>query len=295
MTMPTVEALRSYEAAGGIIREIRRELPARVRAGAPLLELAQYVEGRVVALGGTPAFPCNLSVNAVASHSTPHADDRRELRAGDLLKVDFGACVDGYIADAAVSFGVGTDEHVLLIAAAERALDSAIAMIRSGVKAGEIGRAIEASACGDGFNVLRGLYGHNLGRNCLHGGLTIPGYDDGSRKKIRDGDILAIEPFLTPGSGNILRTEGGDIFQLVRPGGLRLVEEDEKKLLSHIERKYNGFPFARRWLPEPGALGRLVRDAIVMEYPLLVEGDGAPVAQAEHTILVSQDGCRIIT
>ncbi len=138
------------------------------------------------------------------------------------------------------------------------------------------------------------MYGHNLERHCLHGGLTIPNYDDGSRKKIRECDVIAIEPFLTSGSGEILRQSGGDIFQLVRRSAFFLGDR-EKKLLSHIESNYNGFPFARRWLPDPDALDGLAGTAIAMEFPMLVEKDGARVAQAEHTAIVGRDGCMIIT
>jgi methionyl aminopeptidase len=210
------------------------------------------------------------------------------------VKYDLGAIVDGYIADTAISIEVETEEHAHLISASGQALSDALDILRPGVSAGEIGRVIEASARRNGYHVLKGLYGHNLERDCLHGGLTIPNYDDGSRRKVREGDVIAIEPFLTTGSGEIVRQEGGDIFQLVRRNAFFLGER-EKKLLSYIERNYNGFPFARRWLPEPGALDYLAGSSIVMEFPMLVEKDGAPVAQAEHTVIVGRDGCTIIT
>ena len=295
VTVLTEDALRAYEAAGAIVREVRAEAVSLARAGTGLLELAQRDEDGIVRRGGKPAFPCNISVNAVASHSTPHQGDQRALCRGDLVKIDLGAAVDGYIADAAITVEVETSMHQSLIAAAERALAETIPLIRPGVRAGELGRQIEASARRSGFNVLKGLYGHNLARGCLHGGLTIPNYDDGSRKKVREGDVIALEPFLTPGDGEIVRLPGGDIFQLVRRGFLHLPGEREKILLSHIERNYNGFPFARRWLPEPEPLDRLAGMSIVMEYPMLVERDGAPVAQAEHTMIVTRDGGRIIT
>jgi methionyl aminopeptidase len=288
------EALRAYAAAGEIVKAVKGELKARAKPGAGLLELALFVESEVVRLGGRPAFPCNISVNQVASHSTPHADDPRRLEKGDLVKFDLGAIVDGYIADSAVTLEVETGECTRLISASEQALAAALAAVRPGVCAGEVGRVIEASARENGYCVLKGLYGHNLERNCLHGGLTIPNYADGSRKKIREGDVIAIEPFLTEGSGEILRESGGDIFQLVRRNG-SFLGEDEKKLLSHIERNYNGFPFARRWLPHPGALDGLAGHSVAMEFPMLVEKDGAPVAQAEHTAIVERDGCRIVT
>jgi methionyl aminopeptidase len=294
MALLNDEALRAYAEAGEIVKAVKDRLKARARQGAGMLELASFVEDDIVRLGGRPAFPCNISVNQIASHSTPQPDDKRTLAKGDLVKFDLGAIVDGYIADSAITIEVESEDHTRLISAAREALTDALAVVRPGVHAGEIGRVIEASARGNGLNVLKGLYGHNLERNCLHGGLTIPNYDDGSRKKVREGDVIAIEPFLTGGSGEIVRQGGGDIFQLVRHNTFFLGDR-EKKLLCCIERNYNGFPFARRWLPDPGALDGLTGPSIVMEFPMLVEKDGAPVAQAEHTAIVEREGCTIIT
>ncbi|MGA9140097.1 MAG: type II methionyl aminopeptidase [Methanocella sp.] len=294
MTTLTEDALKAYDMAGMIVKKVKTDLRALARADAKLLDLAEFAEGETVRLGGKPAFPCNISINEIASHSTPRADEQKTLQEGDLVKFDLGAAVDGYIADSAFTIEVGSAIHVNLIAAAEQALADAIAAVKPGIQAREIGGIIEASARSNGFNVLKGLYGHNLEHDCLHGGLTIPNYDDGSRKKVREGDVIAIEPFLTGGSGEIVRLGGGDIFELIRHNAFFLGER-EKKLLSHIERNYNGFPFARRWLPDPDLTDRLVGASIAIEYPVLVEKDGAAVAQAEHTVIVGRDGGRIIT
>jgi methionyl aminopeptidase len=294
MTPLKDEALQAYATAGEIVKTIKSRLKARSKAGVGLLELACFVEDETVRLGGLPAFPCNISVNQVASHSTPQADDSRTLEKGDLVKFDLGARVNGYIADSAITVEVETENYTRLIAAAELALEDALAAVRPDVCAGDVGRVIDASARNSGFNVLKGLYGHNLEHDCLHGGLTIPNYDDGSRKKIREGDVIAIEPFLTGGSGEIVRLGGGDIYQHVRHNAFFL-GEPEKKLLSHIERNYNSFPFARRWLPDPVMLDRLAGSSVAMEFPMLVEKDNARVAQAEHTTLVEREGCTIIT
>lgn len=287
-------ALRAYAAAGEIVRAVKRGLESRAKAGSGYLELARFVEDEIVRLGGKPAFPCNISVNEIASHSTPHPDDMRTLARGDLAKFDLGAIVDGYIADSAITLEIETQECARLVAAAEAALADALDIVRPGITAGEIGRAIEASARSHGCRVLKGMFGHNLERYCLHGGLTIPNYDDGSCRRVREGDVIALEPFLTEGEGEIMRLSGGDIFRVLRRNAAFLGDR-EKKLLSHIERNYNGFPFARRWLPDPEGLDRLARTSIVMEYPMLVEKDGARVAQAEHTAIVGRDGCTIIT
>jgi methionyl aminopeptidase len=142
--------------------------------------------------------------------------------------------------------------------------------------------------------VIKDLLGHSLGRYCLHGGLTIPAYDDGSERKIKKGDVLAIEPFLTAGSGAITRLDGGNIYQLIRNDEIYVHGLEEKKLLRYISEHFGSFPFAGRWLPGTEMLQELVRAACVKSYPMMVEADGMPVAQAENTVIVEDGGCRII-
>lgn len=286
----------AYEKAGEVVRALKRNVAPKVKANTKLLELAGLVEAETLRMGAMPAFPCNISVNEVASHYTPAQDSQEVLERGDVVKIDLGAIVDGYIADSAFTVEVETDIHTNLIQASKKALSKAIEIIRPGISISEIGREIAMSASADGFNVLKELYGHNLDRYCLHGGLTIPAYDNGSMRKIREGDVLAIEPFLTPGSGEITRNPGGNIFQVIRRDAVYAVGDREKVLLEKLNGAYLGFPFASRWLgADSGALDGLISTAAVKEYPMLVEKDGAPVAQAEHTLIVLPEGNRIIT
>lgn len=292
----TEEELEAYLRAGEIVRSLKNSVASRIRTGAKLADLAAFVEAETSRMGARSAFPCNISINAIASHYTPTANSLRTLEKSDVVKIDIGAIVDGYIADSAFTAEVETDLHRDLITATKKALDMAIQVVRPGVTTSEIGRAIFASASSDGFRVLKDLYGHNMSRNCLHGGLTIPNYDDGSARKIREGDVLAIEPFLTRGSGEITRTPGGNIFQVFRRDAFYATGAMEKELLDRLNRDYSGFPFTIRWLSgDTDALQGLIRSAAVKEYPMLVEKDGTPVAQAEHTLIVTADGCKIIT
>lgn len=290
------EELEAYLRAGEIVRALKSSVSMRIRAGARLIDLASFVEEETVRMGARPAFPCNLSVNSTASHFTPSPDCPRTLEKGDVVKVDLGAIVEGYIADSAFTAEVETATHLDLINAANEALAGAIEAVHPAVTTSEIGRTISAVASAHGFRVLKDLYGHNMCRNCLHGGLTIPNYDDGSARKIREGDVLAIEPFLTPGSGEISRNPGGNIFQVIRKDAFYAKGAGEKEMLQRLNRDFSGFPFTMRWLGEDtGALQGLISSAAVKEYPMLVEKDGALVAQAEHTMIVTRDGCKIIT
>jgi len=289
------DAVRCYERAGDIVKKARATIKPFIKDGVRLLDVAERVEHRILDEGADLPFPCTIALNEIASHYTPSWDDERTLKRGDVVKLDIGACVDGYVADTAFTVEVGTHKHADLIDAAEKALSAGISGVRPGARVRDVGLRIDHVASGSGFHVLKDLLGHSLGRYCLHGGLTIPAYDDGSDLKIREGDVLAIEPFLTTGSGAIVRLDGGNIYQLYRNGGIYVHGPEEKKLLEYIEKHYGRFPFAERWLPRPDGLQELVRAACIKSFPIMAEADGAPVAQAESTVIVERDGCRVIT
>jgi methionyl aminopeptidase len=288
------EAMGSYVAAGEIHKKIRRTIEVSIIDGVKLLDVAEQVESETRAQGAIPAFPCNISINHIASHDTPSHDDERVFHDGDLVKLDYGVCIDGYIADAAFTLEVKTHEHAPLIKAAEKTLASGITAVKPGAFVSDLGRAMQAAAVSEGYCTLKDLLGHNMGRYCLHGGLTIPSYDSGSYLRIREGDVLAIEPFLTAGSGVVARAGGGNIYQLIRDAAMYAHGEAEKKLLAQIKTDYTKFPFAERWLEDTESLRGLVRSACLYNYPVLAEADKQPVAQAESTVIVEREGCRVI-
>lgn len=133
--------------AGEIARQVKKEVVDLIKPGAKLYDIAEFVERRIVELGGKPAFPCNLSINEIAAHYTPYKGDGTVLKEGDYLKLDIGVHVDGYIADTAVTFRVGMEEDELMEAARE-ALENAIATVRAGVMIRDVARAIEETIRG---------------------------------------------------------------------------------------------------------------------------------------------------
>ena len=288
------DVVESYVLAGEIHKRIRHSAISYIKPGAKLLDVAGQVESEIVAQGAKLAFPCNISIDHIASHDTPSIGDERIFMSGNVVKLDFGVCVDGYVADAAFTVEVGTQVQEKLISAAERSLAAGISAIKPGAFIRDIGRAMHEEAASAGYRTLKDLLGHSLKRNCLHGGLTIPSYDDGSFLRVREGDVLAIEPFLTAGSGAIVRSNRGNIYQLIRNEPIYAHGVLQKSLLAHISKNYQNFPFAERWLPDPEGLSGLVRSACLYNYPVLIEADMAPVAQAESTVIVDREGCRFI-
>ena len=130
-----------YLEAGKIAAKVRHEALPRIKEDIPLLEIAEYVEERIRELGAKPAFPCNISINEIASHYTPQ-DNLTAFRKGDVVKLDLGAHIEGYIADTAATVEVGTNDHHLLIHACDEALKNAIGYVKNGVETSHIGKII---------------------------------------------------------------------------------------------------------------------------------------------------------
>ncbi|MHC1610837.1 MAG: type II methionyl aminopeptidase [Candidatus Methanospirareceae archaeon] len=285
--------LEKYRAAGKILAEVKEGAIARVKEGALLLEVAEFVEQSIREKGAEPAFPCNISRNEEAAHATPSIDDETVF-GKDLVKVDIGVHVDGYIADSAVTIDL-TGENAELVGASEAALKAAITIIRDGISTGEIGEAIESAIRERGYKPLVNLSGHGLARYNAHSQPTIPnvGYEHGV--VLKENDVVAIEPFATDGRGRVVEGRKVEIYGLRKAKPVRVSEA--KKLLKEIE-KYQGLPFARRWLPRERldlALRTLKNTGALREYPVLREEGRGLVSQAEHTVIVREDGCEVIT
>jgi methionyl aminopeptidase len=268
-----------YIEAGKIAAKVRKEAISNVKADLPLIEIAEFAENRIKELGGELAFPCNISINEIASHYTPENDVPR-FKKGDVVKIDVGVHIKGYIADTASTIEIGTDKHCRLIKACEEALGNAIASTRDGVQTRTIGRIIENTIKRYGFNPIRDLTGHSLDRYNLHAGITIPNYSSIFSQKVKEDMVFAIEPFATYGKGDIRYGES-HIFALT---GRTRVSPD-------IRERIGSLPFSRRWIP-----GIRMEDLKgLREYHELIEKSNEVVAQAEHTVIVSSEACEIIT
>jgi methionyl aminopeptidase len=270
-----------YLEAGKIASKVLKEAGCRVKEGVTLLEIAEYAERRIEALGAKPAFPCNISLNEVASHFTPE-DDAQRFRKGDVVKIDIGVHIDGYIADTATTVEIGTKKHIRLIKASEEALEKAIASIKDRANTGTVGKLIEETIKKHGFNPVKDLTGHSLERYNLHAGITIPNYKSYFSHRIKKDMVFAIEPFATYGKGNIRHG---------KPHIFAVSSRVKGKEAEEIRKRFGTLPFTLRWIPE--IKSKDLRGA--REYRELIEAGGEIVAQSEHTVIVNEDGCEVIT
>jgi methionyl aminopeptidase len=278
--------------AGAICREIKKEIPKRVTAGAGVLDFAEWLESEIKKKGGSPAFPVNISTNEVAAHFSPAKKCTDFFSEGDMVKVDFGAHVDGWPSDTSITIDLG--ENGELLAASRDALSSAKEIILSRGSEStlrEIGRAIETAIKSRGFQPIVNLTGHNMDRWNLHGGLSVYNFDSGSDRKIGEG-LLAVEPFATTGSGRVKNGALSEIYKLVKPKPQRL--PNLRALVGEVE-KFSTLPFCSRWVSHPELLKMLSRDGTLHNYPLLVEVSGGMVSQTEDTFLVGENKAEVTT
>ncbi len=270
-----------YAEAGEIAARVREEAVARVKEDIPLLEVAEFIENRIKELGAKPAFPANISINEIASHYTPE-DNIPCFKRGDVVKIDIGAHIEGFIADTATSIEVGTQDHRRLIYACEDALKNAISSVKDNIQTRTIGGIIETTIKKHGFNPVRDLTGHSLEQYKLHAGVTIPNYRSIFSQKIRKDMVFAIEPFATYGKGNI---------KYGKPHIYAINERSNTKVNLRLRELFGHLPFALRWVP-----GIKIEDKTgLREYLEIIEIGSEIVAQSEHTMIVNEDGCEVIT
>jgi methionyl aminopeptidase len=287
------EVLDAYLGAGKIAaRVLARSLPL-VKAGAPFARVVEVVEELVRGEGAGLAFPLNLSLNEAAAHDTASEGDDRVFRAGDVVKMDLGVHLDGYIADTAGTVDLG--ENGPLVRASRAALEKAISLVKPGVSTGDLGAAIQAEIEGLGFRPVANLTGHGLGRYEIHTPPTVPNVRMQGGAILKEGMVFAIEPFASTGTGFVSDGPRVQIFQQTGDRPARLPEA--RRVLDQV-RERHGLPFARRWLKGEKieiALSSLVRSGHLHAYPVLRDVPGSLVSQAEHTVIVTGDGCLVTT
>lgn len=300
-TMSFQEALTNYERAGEIAREVREEVVNFLSEGTPIIKVCEKVEGLIRKKGGEPAFPCNVSINEVAAHYTSPPKDRSVIPPNSLVKVDIGAHLNGYIADTAVTMCFNA-EYENLVLAAKEALEIATKTIHSGISTSRLGSVIQKTIETYGCKPVSNLTGHQIGRYLIHTGKSLPNVSHLIGSKIREGEIVAIEPFVTVANaaGKVKEGDIATIFRFVKAKSLK--SSYSKRLLTYIETNFKTLPFSERWLEGVVsmehysiAFQELLKSKCVVRYFVFVEASGNPVAQAEHTVLVLKNGCRVLT
>jgi methionyl aminopeptidase len=296
------EEIEKFRLSGRILRETREEMRANVKENMLVIDVCEKTEGLIRTKGGKPAFPCNVSINEVTAHYTSPTGDVSRIPEGSTVKVDLGVQVDGYVTDTAFTVAFNPEGRSMT-STAEQALKTAIENIHGGMSVGRIGGLIEATIRNRGFKPISNLTGHSVGRYLIHAGLSIPNVSETvSLAKVKTGEVYAIEPFVTlpEAVGRVDDSPQSTIYRLLKAKSVKT--ESAKKLLKHIEANFRTLPFAERWLigvvpseQHTAAFKELLSSKAIMKYPVFVEVSRKPVAQAEHTVLLTEDSCEVLT
>ena len=194
-------------AAGRVLSRCLNLLRGKARAGVTTGDLDKAAEKFIRSQGGVPAFkgyrgfPGSIcaSPNSMVVHGIPGP---YKLGRGDILSIDVGVILDGWVADAAITVPIGhvTPVAKRLLASTRAALFDAVDQCRPGKRLGDLGHAVQQRVETDGFSVVRSLVGHGIGRD-MHEDPQIPNYGEpGTGEKLEEGMVLAVEPMVNVGN-----------------------------------------------------------------------------------------------
>ncbi len=294
------ENLEDFIECGRITAKIREQSKKLIMVEEPIIEIVETIESMIIDAGLKPAFPTNISINQVAAHYTSSSRDTRVIGENDVVKVDLGASLNGAIADTAYTIDL-SGKYGKLVEASEKALENAIAHAKPGVEVGKLGQIIEETITSYGFKPISNLTGHKIKRGVLHAGVEIPNIKKTNTYKLKEGDIFAIEPFATTGSGTVTELDEVEIFSLYMPKPLHA--RKSKEIIKYVL-DYSGLlPFAQRWLDKKfrsrllvsAALKEMIQKQVVITYPVLKDTGNGIVSQAEHTVYIDKDGAKVLT
>ena len=216
----SAEDIERMAASGELLVKTMNLLESKIRPGVSTLELDSAAEkfirsqGCVPAFKGYRGFPGSIcaSPNHMVVHGIPGA---YKLAKGDVLAVDIGVIKDGWVADAARTFGVGqiSDEAQKLLDVTQKSLFLAVEQCRPGNHLGDIGFAVQQYVEANGFSVIRTLVGHGVGR-AMHEDPQVPNHGrEGSGILLEPGMVLAVEPMVNVGKHTVrLGNDGWSIY-----------------------------------------------------------------------------------
>jgi methionyl aminopeptidase len=292
------DEIEKWRQAGSLASEALQFGKSIIEKKKSMLDVTEEIENYVRDKGGELAFPTNLAINNVGAHWTPSSKSEEKFCEGDLVKLDVGVHIEGYIGDNALTIEIGTDKYRRMIEASREALNKAIEISAAGISVGVIGHAVQETIERYGYRPIANLTGHRIKRYNLHSGVSIPSVRERGGPVLKTGDIVAIEPFVTDGAGRVGGKRNSNIYHLRQIRNIR--DEKATELMIEIRDRYNGLPFAERWLhtfqkDATKNLQKLIRAGIVSYYPVLDELGKGMVAQSEHTIMITSSGNEVLT
>jgi len=275
---------------------------AMIKPGVKLIDVAEATEAYIKEHGQSTAFPVNLSINENAAHYTPKTNDATVFSESDVVKIDFGTRKGTGSGDCAITVDL-SGRYAKLVEASEEALQSALSVVKAGRRLGEIGAEIEKVAKEKGVIPIKNLGGHAITERELHADIFIPNFDNHDDTVLEEGQIAAIEPFMTMPNGSGYVEEGSTIEIFQKLGEAEVRSQSARDIANYIDSNFGTFPFAVRWLTKRfgdeftvrKALNEIGASGAIDAFPVLVEKKKAVVAQTEVSFIVEKDSCEVLT
>ena len=203
--------------SGSIAAKVRDYFKNKDLVGMTVNQVCTEVEDMTRKLGAEPGFPCGVSINSITAHYSGELFDEQIIQNNDVIKLDLGAHIDGYVADTATTICYNPEYQELTLAT-EAALNEAIRSVKNKISSSEIGKIISNTANKFGFKPIENLSGHSIERFKIHAGVSIPNVWTPFGSSLKTGNVYAIEPFLTVnnGSGHVVDGKTKTIYMLLK-------------------------------------------------------------------------------
>jgi methionyl aminopeptidase len=284
------EIRKKYELAAKISQEARELAKRELKDGVSVLQFGEKIEKAIIDSGGKFAFPVNISINDIAAHYTPDINDQLKFKDEDMVKIDVGVQIDGYIWDAAFTKKIGRESDDI-IKASEQALEAALKIIKPGVRVFEISEAVVSTVEKFGLKTVENLSGHGLDQYVQHAPPSILNARNKIQTELKEGTAVAMEVFTTDGTGYVKEGTQTFIYRYIQDRPVR--SQEARRILSMARENFEELPFATRWVQSVAsgirlqlALKELVDSGCLDAYPILKEAGGGKVAQTETTVLL---------
>lgn len=287
------EEIEILKKSGAINNKAQKLAQKIIKPGMSFLEIGTKLEDLIKENGAKPAWPINLSINEQAAHNSYSPEDLMILKETDVLKVDIGVSIDGYITDSSQTIIFDKKFEKLRESSIQALLNSKKYIVENPKTAtiAKVGEIIEDTITSFGFKPIENLTGHTISRYTTHNHPSIPNVRN-------DYDIcfseietwFAIEPFSSTGRGYV--TEGENVYIFIFQDDIPIRNTNARKILEEIK-EFEGMAFSEFWVGKgmssferKVAFRELLKFQVIGAYPILLEKPGAFVSQAETTVVI---------
>jgi methionyl aminopeptidase len=291
-----ITEIEILEKSGNINNKAQKFAKKLIKPGITFLEIGTKIEDFIKENGARPAWPVNLSINEQAAHNSYNPEEQMILKETDILKVDVGVSIDGYITDSSQTL-IFNKKHEKLRDASNKALLNAKEHLLKNPKTAmvsEIGEIIENTIKSFGFKPINNLTGHTITRYTTHNHPSIPNVKNNLNIKFSEiPSWFAIEPFSSTGNGYV--TEGNNVYIFIFEEDVSIRNTNARQILEEIK-SFEGMAFSEFWVGKnlssferKVAFRELLKAQAISAYPVLLDKSGSFVSQAETTFIFNKE------